>query len=312
MRRKATAVLLSLHAVGCDPVGLGLSNPDFRVIGHRGAPNLACENTMASFAAAAAVGANAIETDICVTAEGVQVVWHDADPDSTIAVARQAGAEGLLCRPYVPDVGSSWRRPVDELLLAELQEQYGYAWNGSRDPTAAIPLLSDFTAWLRETASVRTVYLDLKLLPTQLDSAFSILHALGDDGLADPSLAHVRFYLLTVHEDMARALEAERLLRGYDSPRVVLDYEQAGALGGTLDAALRDVSMGLTPSQDWHSYKREVAETVDAREAGAIDSVTVWTFDREMQLAELLYYSVDGVMTNEPALLYRMWQDSLE
>ncbi|MBI4953872.1 MAG: hypothetical protein HY908_17745 [Myxococcales bacterium] len=88
--------------------------------------------------------------------------------------------------------------------------------------------------------------------------------------------------------------------------------EEAGALGGTLDVGLRDVSMGLTPSQDWHTYKREVAETVDAREAGAIDSVTVWTFDRDMQLAELLYYSVDGVMTNEPALLYRMWQDSLE
>ncbi len=31
-----------------------------------------------------------------------------------------------------------------------------------------------------------------------------------------------------------------------------------------------------------------------------------------MQLAELLYYSVDGIMTNQPESLYSIWQDTLE
>lgn len=87
--------------------------------------------------------------------------------------------------------------------------------------------------------------------------------------------------------------------------------ESLGALQGTLDAHLRDISAGLVPSVSWSAFKRDVAHNVDAREAGQIDSVTVWTFDRDMQLAELLYYSVDGVMTNQPESLYVIWQDTL-
>ena len=83
-------VLLAL--VACDPEGLGRSNPDFLVIGHRGAPNDAAENTIPSFEVAVAVGANALELDVCVTSDRVLVVWHDADPDGTQALARQAGA----------------------------------------------------------------------------------------------------------------------------------------------------------------------------------------------------------------------------
>ena len=87
---------------GCDPVGLGESNPDFHVIGHRGAPNVVAENTMRSFEAAVAIGANAVEADFCVTEDDVIVVFHDRDPDGEVALARQSGAEGLAWVPFVP------------------------------------------------------------------------------------------------------------------------------------------------------------------------------------------------------------------
>ena len=75
---------------------------------------------------AAAVGANAIETDVCVTSDGVFVIWHDRDPDSIEAVARQTGAEGLAYIPLVAPIGSALRRPVDQLTLEELRQNYGY------------------------------------------------------------------------------------------------------------------------------------------------------------------------------------------
>lgn len=48
-----------------------------RIIGHRGAPRLARENTLESFRAAVASGADAVELDARRTADGALVVHHD-------------------------------------------------------------------------------------------------------------------------------------------------------------------------------------------------------------------------------------------
>ncbi|WP_181139127.1 glycerophosphodiester phosphodiesterase [Streptomyces sp. Ru72] len=54
-----------------------------RVIGHRGSPRRAPENTIASFQAAAAHGADYVETDVQVTKDGEPVIMHDATVDRT-------------------------------------------------------------------------------------------------------------------------------------------------------------------------------------------------------------------------------------
>ena len=48
------------------------------VLGHRGAPGLAQENTIAAFVAAARLGADGVELDVRRTADGALVVHHDA------------------------------------------------------------------------------------------------------------------------------------------------------------------------------------------------------------------------------------------
>ncbi|HUB15890.1 MAG TPA: glycerophosphodiester phosphodiesterase family protein [Acetobacteraceae bacterium] len=55
------------------------------IIGHRGARGLAPENTLAGFRAAIALGVDAVELDVALTADGVVVVSHDPrlNPDLT-------------------------------------------------------------------------------------------------------------------------------------------------------------------------------------------------------------------------------------
>ncbi|WP_420965417.1 glycerophosphodiester phosphodiesterase [Bradyrhizobium sp. B120] len=49
----------------------------FRIIGHRGAPEYVLENTAASFRHALASGADGVETDVQLTADGTIVCLHD-------------------------------------------------------------------------------------------------------------------------------------------------------------------------------------------------------------------------------------------
>ena len=60
------------------------------VIGHRGDPAHAPENTLESFARAIAAGADALELDVHLTQDGVPVVHHDA------RLERTTGARGPL------------------------------------------------------------------------------------------------------------------------------------------------------------------------------------------------------------------------
>ncbi len=49
-----------------------------QLVAHRGATAHAAENTLAAFQAALGLGANAVELDVRLTAEGVPVVYHYA------------------------------------------------------------------------------------------------------------------------------------------------------------------------------------------------------------------------------------------
>jgi glycerophosphoryl diester phosphodiesterase len=63
------------------------------VVAHRGASDVAPENTLAAFDAAWRAGADAIELDVQLTADGVPVVIHDETLDRT---TNGSGAVGLL------------------------------------------------------------------------------------------------------------------------------------------------------------------------------------------------------------------------
>jgi glycerophosphoryl diester phosphodiesterase len=80
-------------------------------IAHRGLPRRARENTLASFAAALEAGADGIELDVHVTADGVVVVHHDPALSGGTEIARtgwrelqRAGSAEALQIPTLAEV----------------------------------------------------------------------------------------------------------------------------------------------------------------------------------------------------------------
>lgn len=93
------------------------------MVGHRGAGGngpsrghagrMHRENTVASFAAAAAAGADAVELDVQLTADGVPVVWHD-----DFVYYRERAKAGAGDRDFS-------RAAVSDFTLAQWRERVG-------------------------------------------------------------------------------------------------------------------------------------------------------------------------------------------
>lgn len=88
------------------------------VIAHRGAARLAPENTLTAFRLAADLGADAVELDARLTADGEVVILHDKLLDRT------TNGSGLVSR-----------RTLQELQALDAGANFGPAFAGERIPT---------------------------------------------------------------------------------------------------------------------------------------------------------------------------------
>ncbi len=269
------------------------------VIGHRGAARVEAENTVAAFDRALELGADAVEADVSVTADGRFALWHDADPNEKVALARQLGGERLACRPRVPPVGSPWRRPVRELRGEELEEHYGYEPDGASSSTRKVRIawLEDLRAWAARSG-VAHVFLDLKLADDQTEAADALVRWLGEG----EGSRKTTFHLLSPRGSIVRALASA--CAGSPGPlRVSADFELPVPRISKLEpTGARDVSLGLG-GRLWPGYKDDVGRMLRAREAGVFESVVGWTINRASRLQLLVNAGVDGLLTDEPARL---------
>ncbi|HVC34902.1 MAG TPA: glycerophosphodiester phosphodiesterase family protein [Chloroflexota bacterium] len=107
------------------------------MIAHRGASAYAPENTEAAFALGVAMGADAIETDLRQTRDGVVVLLHDALVDRT----------------------TDGHGPVAELSWASVRSLDAGAWKHPRFAGERVPTLADF---LDRYGKGQPLYLEIK------------------------------------------------------------------------------------------------------------------------------------------------------
>ena len=241
-------------------------------VAHRGGGMLAPEATLPAFRAAARAGADVLEMDVHLSADGALVVIHDRTVDRT---TDGSGAVGELRLEELRSLnaGHHFRAPDG-----------GFPYRGER---LAIPTFEE----------VQDAHPDLPFIVEMktLDTAEPLCRAIRDAGREDrtlvaafgaESLERFRGACPAVATggsfgEVVRflALSRGRLAGLYDPPfDALLVSETSGPL--------RVVTPGLLRS---------------ARQAGL--PVLVWTVNRAEDMRRLLALGVDGILTDDPATL---------
>jgi glycerophosphoryl diester phosphodiesterase len=295
----------------------------FILFGHAGDPLDCCENTMCGFQHAIDAGANGLELDLSMTADGKIAAWHDWAVNWYQSLARQMGLEGLLCRPYTPDQGSSKRKDVPLLTLEELQQDYGYTevpflkaeecklrclTRECRDkcvPRTAdvIPSFRQFLDAFGNNPQVKYIFLDTKVPENAtFDVVDAFLTSLFDDVNACPPAVSRKLLLSSpyadVHKHMREWLDTHQSFLNVPFSKFQTTFDQ-------------DVPVGVVlHPKEFSSARIAVEEDNQFASLGA----PVVTFDgwnifmnivqHDIQLRDAFNYDIDDPLKR---MLYIVW-----
>jgi glycerophosphoryl diester phosphodiesterase len=230
------------------------------VIAHRGDKTHAPENTLSAFRTAADNGADAVEFDVKLTADGHVVVIHDANVDRT--------TDGS---------GKVSRLPLVALKELDAGSWYSASFGGER-----IPTLDE----IFETVGKR-LYMNVELTnyATPLDGLVGkVAETVRKFGLEKRVLFSSFFARNLIH--------ARKLLP--EVPCGLLTW--AGWLGWPG----RTFGFRRRTYQALHPYLSDVTAGLVARVHAAGKRVNVWTVNSDEDLKRLIGLGVDGIFTDDP------------
>jgi len=242
-------------------------------IAHRGASARAPENTLAAFAEAVRLGANAIELDVHLTADGVPVVIHDGTVDRT----------------------TNGRGEVAAMTLKDLRRLDAGAWFSSRFRGERIPTLEESLEYARGRCGMN---IEIKEPPARRRIARGAPAA--PDAVACAvarAVARTRFNdLLVVSSFSPGALQQARAAM----ERIRLGFLVSRSLRG-LRAVHRRVRLFSVHPHVRLAGPRRIRLT---RRLGLV--VVFWTVNDLRLMRRLLALGGDGLMTDDPALFQEL------
>jgi glycerophosphoryl diester phosphodiesterase len=244
------------------------------IIGHRGAPVHAPENTLASFGLAFEGGADGIEFDVRLARDGVPVVIHDASLKRTVCLERM----------------------VEEFDSTALAEFSAGSWFTERYPSASasfrlerIPTL----AQVFERYGARHLYVEMKCEEPsrRAELARAVVRLMREHGLSE------RVVVKSFEHDSL--LEVKRVapdvrtaaLFGRSWPRPLLSAAKIIAEAGACGAD--EISLH-------HSLLR--AATVEATHRKGFE-VVAWTVNSSVLLRRAVSLKLRAVITDDPRRL---------
>ena len=303
MRRMFAAAVLLVMSGGAQ--GLDLQ-------GHRGARGLLPENTLPAFAKALSIGVTTLELDIAITRDGVIVVSHDAtlNPDITRGpdgqwITRNDIAIHALTWAEVQQYDVGRIRPGSAYALRFPEQQ---AVDGTR-----MPRLADVFALARRAGNSAVRFnIETKISPEHPQ------RTLPPAEFARALIALVR------HENLALRVTIQsfdwRTLQVVqrEAPQITTAYlsaqqswqdniraqktsspwtagQHVGSHGGSVPRMIKAAGGAV-----WSPYFGEVTrESVrEAQQAGL--KVVVWTVNEAADLARMLDFGVDGIISDYP------------
>jgi len=309
------------------PRYLGRLDPTspFLVIGHRGAPYFAVENTMASFRRAVEQdGANGLECDLCLTKDHQLVLWHDWEPDAPLARAREVGLEPGVCACPCPPTAEEFRRPIHELTLAQFSDHFGYcAKNGNRQYRHCMPRLEELLDWLVGRREVMALFCDMKVPVERLDLVPVMMERVN--GLLTRYRPAASLVFECTDATVLAAMQAHSPQHQYaldvePPPGIVLNPAAYSAVrpaltyGNRYATPARPSKATLAP---WTTHRRVVQHDLRllrrlrrTTPGQPLPAVVSFTVDEAKELRMLVRMGVDGIQTNRPDLLRRIAEES--
>jgi glycerophosphoryl diester phosphodiesterase len=249
--------------------------PRPRIFGHRGACGVAPENTLPSFALAAALGADYLELDVHATRDGEIVVLHDPELDRTTDAS---GPVRELPWATVATFDAGWHFTHDG-------HSFPYRGQGVRIPRLA-EVLAAFPA--------HRFNIEIKQgEPAIVDPVLAVLRAAG---------ALDRALLAAEHDSIMaeiRAAVGDRVATGMS----------VGDVWAFMERVARDDWTGYAPlgnALQVPSAFEGIEIVTPAFIAGAHRvglEVHVWTVNEAAEVARLFDLGVDGVMSDLPGLV---------
>jgi len=305
-RLSVSLVALFLLALfGCAaPSGGAQSGFDLQA--HRGGRGLMPENTLAAFSNAMALGVDTLELDIGLTADGIVVISHDTvlNPDHT------RDAQSVFLAAPGPAIRSLTLAQLQRYDVGRLNAASNYGKQfASQKPVDGerIPTLAS----LFDSARVSTVRFNIetKIDPTKPDETASA-EAMVDALLATIERAGMA-QRVTIQSFDWRTLalvaqRAPRLPRAYlTSARTLRDSRwTAGLAAGAFPSVPQLVkAAGGAGDLTWSpSFGELTPESL--REARAVGlRVLPWTVNQRADMARLIDWGVDGLITDYPDVL---------
>lgn len=231
--------------------------------GHRGAPMVAPENTLASFQKARELGADGVELDVMLCADGEPVVIHD------FSVERTTNGHGR----------------VRELTLAQLKALDAGSWFDPQFTGERIPTLREVTAW-----AGKDMLLNIELKSTSIHG----------DGLEEKVIAIVKEFGLE-HRVVLSSFNPFALWRVKQLvPHLHTGLLYAGDLPIFLRRAwLRP----LARPNALHPHYQMVTDGYIAWARRKRYRINVWTPDQIADWQRLIRQKVDIIITNRPDAL---------
>jgi glycerophosphoryl diester phosphodiesterase len=230
------------------------------IFGHRGACAYAPENTMASFQLAADQGADAIELDAKLSADGQVVVIHDQ------SVERTTNGKGA----------------VRSLNLADLKKLDAGTSFSDKFAGEPIPTLEEVFIALG-----KKVYINVEL--TNYSSGLDVLPdkvaALVKKHKLEDWVLFSSFFILNI-------LRIRTLLPQTPAAILTLEGKEGKILRGNVGR--------LAAPEIIHPYKTDATEEFIQKQHDLRRRVHVWTVNEPAEMRRLFKANVDGIFTDDP------------
>lgn len=238
------------------------------LVAHRGASKGAPENTIPAFELAWAQGADAIEGDFHLTADGEIVCIHDKD------TAKVSGTKKIVAQST-----------LEELRKLDVGAWFDKTWKGT-----GIPTLSEV---LETVPGGKKIYIEVKCGPEILPR---LLEVLDSSGLEDEQIVVISFNSKVIHGIKENSPDIRAYwLSGFKK-------REDGSLKPGVETVLQ--TLRKAGADGFSSYGHEALATdyVDRILAGGFE-YHVWTIDEIGEAKRFLEMGVRSITTNRPAYI---------